>query len=50
MLGNSLRGLDYMQKRHLYRYCTLHITLYSFQMWYYNKVLLVYSLEKLRKM
>jgi len=49
MLGNSLRGLDPIQKRHLYRCCTLPIVLYSFQFWYYNKVPLAYPLEKCRE-
>ena len=49
ILGNSSRGFNPMQKRCLYRYCTLPIALYSFQMWYYNKVPLVYPLKKLRK-
>jgi len=50
MLGNSLRGLNPIQKRHLYRCCTLPIVLYRFQLWYYNKVPLTYPLEKLKKM
>ena len=50
MLGNSLRGLNSIQKRHLYRCCTLPIVLYRFQLQYYNKVPLMYPLEKLKKM
>jgi len=50
MLGNSLRGLNPIQKRYLYRCCILPITLYSFQLWYYNKVPLAYLLKELRKM
>ena len=49
MLGNSLRGLDPIQKRHLYRCYTLTIALYGFQLWHYNKVPLAYPLEKLGK-
>ena len=50
MLGNSLRGLIPLQKRWLYKCCTLSIALYSFQLWYYNKVPLYYLLNILRKM
>ena len=50
MLRNSLKGLIPAQKRHLYRSCMLPITLYGFQMWYYNKVLLLYLLKVLRNM
>jgi len=50
ILGNFSRDLNPIQKRHFYRCCTLPIALYSFQMWYYNKVPLAYPLEKLRKM
>ena len=50
MLGNSSRGLNPIQKRYLYRCCALSIVLYRFQLWYYNKVPLVYPLEKLKKM
>ena len=50
MLGNSLRGLIPTQKRCLYRSCVLPITLYGFQMWYYNKVPLLYLLKVLRNM
>ena len=49
MLRNSLRGLIPTQKQLLYRSCILPIILYGFQLWYYNKALLVYSLKKLRK-
>ena len=48
MLSNSLRGLIPTQKRCLYKSCMLPIILYSFQMWYYNKVLLSYPLQVLR--
>ena len=50
MLGNSSKGLISMQKRQLYRCCVLLIALYSFQLWYYNKAPLAYSLKELRKM
>jgi len=50
ILGNSSRGLISLQKRWLYMYCTLPITLYGFQLWYYNKALLDYPLKVLRKM
>jgi len=50
MLGNSLRGINSLQKQRLYRYCALLIALYSFQLWYYNKVLLNYLLNILQKM
>ena len=33
----------------MYRSCILFITLYSFQLWFYNKVLLSYSLKELNK-
>jgi len=49
ILGNSSRGLNPVQKRHLYRCCALPIALYGFQLWYYNKALLVYLLKKLKK-
>ena len=49
MLGNLLRGLDSIQKRCPYRCCVLPIVLYKFQLWYYNKVLLIYLLKVLRK-
>ena len=50
ILGNSSRGPILIQKRYLYKYCILLIALYSFQLWYYNKALLVYPLKELRKM
>ena len=50
MLGNSLRGLIPTQKRLLYRYCILSIVLYGFQLWYYNKVPLLYPLKILQSM
>jgi len=50
MLGNSTRGLILLQKQYLYRCCVLSIALYSFQLWYYNKVPLHYLLNVLKKM
>ena len=50
MLGNSSRRLIPIQKRCLYRCCILLITLYCFQLWYYNKAPLTYPLKELRKM
>ena len=50
ILGNSTRGLNPMQKRHLYRCCILSIALYGFQVWLYNKAPLNYPLKILRKM
>ena len=45
LLGNSLRGINLLQKRRLYRCCTLPITLYCFPLWYYNKALTHYHLS-----
>ena len=50
MLGNLTRSLNSLQKKQLYRYYTLLITLYKFQLWYYNKAPLDYPLKTLRKM
>jgi len=50
MLGNLSRSLVPLQKRQLYICCALPITLYSFQLWYYNKAPLDYPLRILRKM
>ena len=50
MLGSSLRGINPLYKRRLYRCCTLSIALYSFQLWYYNNAPLNYSLSILWKM
>jgi len=50
ILGNSTRGLNPCQKCLLYRYCAMPITLYSFQLWYYNKAPLSYPLRILNKM
>ena len=49
ILGNSAHGLVSYQKQLLYGSCILLITFYSFQLWFYNKVLLSYPLNELRK-
>ena len=49
-LRNSTRGINPLQKRRLYRCCILPITLYRFQLWYYNKAPTYYHLNILRKM
>ena len=49
LLDNLSRGINLLQKRKLYRSCTLPITLYSFPLWYYNKVLTHYYLNMLSK-
>ena len=50
ILSNLIKGLNPQQKQLLYRSCILPITLYSFQMWYYNKALLSYPLKTLGKL
>jgi len=50
ILGNSVRGLNPHQKHLLYRSCVLSITLYRFQLWYYNRAPLSHSLKILGKM
>ena len=50
ILGNSTRGIDPIQKQLLYRCCILPIALYGFQLWFYNKAPLSYSLKILGKM
>jgi len=50
LLGNSIRGINPIQKRLLYRCCILPIALYGFQLWFYNKVPLSYPIKILRKM
>ena len=49
ILGNSTQSLIPQQKQLLYRRCILSITLYSFQLWLYKKVPLLYPLRKLNK-
>ena len=50
LLGNSSRGINPVQKHLLYRCCTLPIALYGFQLWFYNKALLLYHMKILKKM
>jgi len=50
ILGNLMRGLNPQQKHLLYRSSTLPIALYRFQLWYYNKAPLLYSLKTLGKL
>ena len=50
LLGNSSRGINPLQKRLLYRCCTLPIMLYSFQLWFYNKAPISYHMKILNKM
>lgn len=50
ILVNSNWGLNLHQKHLLYRSCILPITLYRFQLWYYNHTPLSYSLKMLGKM
>ena len=45
-----MRGLNSQQKWLLYRSCALLITLYGFQMWFYNKAPLSYPLKTLGKL
>jgi len=49
ILGNLTCGLISDQKCLLYRSCILPIALYGFQLWFYNKALLLYSLKELNK-
>jgi len=48
--GNLVRSLIPYQKCLLYRSCILPITLYGFQLWFYNKAPLSYPLKMLGKM
>jgi len=50
ILGNSNHRINPLQKRLLYRTCVLPITLYGFQLWFYNYVPMVYHLKALEKM
>jgi len=50
ILGNLTQGINPIQKCLLYRCCVLPIALYGFQLWFYNKAPLLYSLKILRKM
>ena len=50
LLGSSIRSINPLQKRRLYRCCILSIALYGFLLWYYNKAPTYYYLNILRKM
>jgi len=50
LLENSSQEIDPIQKRLLYKCCVLPITLYSFQLWFYNKAPLSYHMKILEKM
>ena len=50
LLGNSLRGINPIQKHLLYRCCIFSIALYGFQLWFYNKAPLLYHMKILGKM
>ena len=49
LLGNSSWEINPTQKHLLYRCCILPITLYGFQLWFYNKAPLSYLIKVLRK-
>ena len=49
ILSNFSQSLVPHQKHFLYKSCILPIALYEFQLWFYNKVLLLYSLNMSRK-
>ena len=49
ILGNSTRDLNPYQKYLLHRCCTMPITLYGFQLWYYNKAPLLYPMKIMNK-
>jgi len=50
ILENSVHSLAPQQKCLLYRSCILPITLYEFQLWFFNKAPLSYPLKELNKM
>ena len=50
ILGNLSQDINPTQKHLLYRCCILPITLYGFQLWFYNHVPLLYPLKILGKM
>ena len=50
ILGNLSQSINLTQKCLLYRCCVLPITLYGFQLWFYNHVPLSYTLKILGKM
>jgi len=49
LLRNSVQGLNLYQEHLLYQSCVLSITLYSFQLWYYNKAFSCLFFETIRK-
>ena len=49
VFGNSTRRLISLQKYFLYRSCVLPITIYGFQLWFYNRALLSYSLNLIQQ-
>jgi len=49
LLENSLCGIIPVQRWLLYRSCVLPITLYGFQLWFYNHASLLYPLKTLDK-
>ena len=50
LLGNSLQGINPIQKQQLYKCCVLSIALYSFQLWFYNNAPMSYHMKILDKM
>ena len=50
LLGNLTHGINSLQKQLLYRCCVLPIALYGFQLWFYNKAPLSYTMKILGKM
>jgi len=49
LLSNSSHGINPLQKCLLYRTCVLPITLYGFQLWFYNCVPTAYHMKILNK-
>ena len=50
LLSNSNHDIKRLQKCLLYSMCILPIALYGFQLWFYNRVLMMYHLKALEKM
>ena len=50
MLSNSSHSINPLQKCLLYRSCILPITLYGFQLWFYNCAPMAYHIKTLNKM
>ena len=50
LLSNSSHGINPLQKYLLYRSCVLLITLYGFQLWFYNCAPIAYHMKTLNKM